>query len=147
MSEALAAISLATDLATGVGFEKGLRVCALATAFSEALELPLEEQRTVHLAALLRSVGCTSHAPENADDFADDIAFEAALRTLDVGDRTTPTAGRKLVVLTERGVRAQQTAREILADSEHDWSRLLGRRDFATLRGLLVRLHDGLWPP
>src|SRR5687768_1667334 len=86
LSEALAAVSLTTDLATGVGFEKGLRVCAVATALADALELPLGMQRTVHVAALLRSVGCTSHAPENAAAFGDDIAFEATLRVLDVGD-------------------------------------------------------------
>ena len=58
-----------------------------------------------------------------------------------------PDDGRaKLVRLTERGARAQETAREIVAQIEHDWSLLLGRRDFATLRELLRRLHDALWP-
>jgi DNA-binding MarR family transcriptional regulator len=57
-----------------------------------------------------------------------------------------PADGRaKLVCLTEHGVRAQQAAREIVAQIEHDWSQLLGRRDFAILRGLLQRLHDALW--
>ena len=59
-----------------------------------------------------------------------------------------PDDGRaKLIRLTERGVRAQEAAREIVAQIEHDWSLVLGRRDFATLRGLLQRLHDTLWPP
>jgi DNA-binding MarR family transcriptional regulator len=58
-----------------------------------------------------------------------------------------PDDGRaKLVRLTERGARAQEAAREILAEIEHDWSLLLGRRDFATLHELLRRLHDVLWP-
>jgi DNA-binding MarR family transcriptional regulator len=58
-----------------------------------------------------------------------------------------PDDGRaKLVHLTERGAHAQETAREIVAQIEHDWSRLLGRRDFATLLELLHRLHDALWP-
>lgn len=58
-----------------------------------------------------------------------------------------PEDGRaKLVRLTERGARAQEAAREIVAQIEHDWSLVLGRDDFATLRELLRRLHDALWP-
>jgi DNA-binding MarR family transcriptional regulator len=58
-----------------------------------------------------------------------------------------PEDGRaKLVCLTERGARAQQAGREIVAQIERDWSQLLGRRDFDALRGLLQRLHETLWP-
>lgn len=59
-----------------------------------------------------------------------------------------PSDGRaKLVRLTARGVRAQEEARAVVAEVEQDWSRLLGARDFALLRGLLQRLHEALWPP
>ena len=59
-----------------------------------------------------------------------------------------PADGRaKLVCLTQRGTRAQEAAREIIAEIEHDWGELLGADDFAVLRGLLQRLHDALWPP
>lgn len=58
-----------------------------------------------------------------------------------------PDDGRaKLIRFTERGAGAQEAAREIVAQIEHDWSLVLGRRDFATLRELLQRLHDALWP-
>jgi DNA-binding MarR family transcriptional regulator len=58
-----------------------------------------------------------------------------------------PADGRaKLVRLTQRGARAQEAAREIVAQIEQDWSRLLGQRDFVELRGLLRRLHEMLWP-
>jgi DNA-binding MarR family transcriptional regulator len=58
-----------------------------------------------------------------------------------------PYDGRaKLVRLTKRGVQAQSAAREIVAQIEHDWSELLGRRDFRTLHQLLHRLHEALWP-
>ena len=58
-----------------------------------------------------------------------------------------PDDGRaKLIRLTERGARAQEAARETVAQIEHDWSLVLGRRDFATLRELLRCLHDALWP-
>lgn len=85
--EVLAALSLTTDLASGVAFEKGLRTCAVATAFGrELLGLPPEELSVVFHAALVRAIGCTSHASENADDFEDDIAFQAWLKELDFGD-------------------------------------------------------------
>jgi DNA-binding MarR family transcriptional regulator len=59
-----------------------------------------------------------------------------------------PSDGRaKLVRLTERGAQAQRTGSEIVAQIEKDWGELLGERDAATLRGLLQRLHDTLWPP
>jgi DNA-binding MarR family transcriptional regulator len=58
-----------------------------------------------------------------------------------------PGDGRaKLVRLTERGAQAQQAARAIVAQIEQDWSELLGRKDFRTLRELLHRLHEALWP-
>jgi len=78
--EVLAALSLTTDLASGVAFEKGLRTCAVAAAFGRELGLPPEELSVVFHTALVRAIGCTSHAPENADDFDDDIAFQAWLR-------------------------------------------------------------------
>jgi len=59
-----------------------------------------------------------------------------------------PGDGRaKLVRFTKRGARAQDAAREIVAQIERDWSSVFGRRDFAELRALLERLHDTLWPP
>ncbi len=84
--EVLAALSLTTDLASGVEFEKGLRTCVLATAFATRLDMSAEERATVFHAALLRSIGCTAHAPENAATFVDDTAFQAALKRLDPGD-------------------------------------------------------------
>ncbi|MBL7522519.1 metal-dependent phosphohydrolase, partial [Frankia sp. CNm7] len=86
-TEVLAALSLTTDLASGMEFEKGLRTCAVATTFAgELLGADAPARRVVFEAALLRSVGCTSFAPENADYFRDDVAFQAALKTLDPGD-------------------------------------------------------------
>jgi HD-GYP domain-containing protein (c-di-GMP phosphodiesterase class II)/DNA-binding CsgD family transcriptional regulator len=84
--EVLAALSLTTDLAGGVTVEKGLRTCLVATAFAGALGLPTTDRTAVFQAALLRSIGCTSHAPENAALFDDDTAFQAALKQLDPGD-------------------------------------------------------------
>lgn len=84
--EVLAALSLTTDLASGVPFEKGLRTCAVAEALAAAVGLDDGDRRVVFQAALLRAVGCTSHASENAGHFGDDVAFQAALKVLDPGD-------------------------------------------------------------
>lgn len=84
--EILAALSLTTDLATGFPFEEGLQVCLVADDLAERLGLDADERRTVFQAALLRSVGCTSHAVENAAEFVDDVAFQRALKALDPSD-------------------------------------------------------------
>jgi DNA-binding MarR family transcriptional regulator len=61
--------------------------------------------------------------------------------------RSDPADGRaKLVCLTERGMRAQEAARKIIAEIEQDWGEMLGADDFAALRTLLQRLHGALWP-
>src|SRR5690349_19906744 len=84
--EVLAAVSLTTDLASGLPFEKGLQTCAVATSFGRSIGLTEPELDVVFHAALLRSIGCTSHSSENADAFGDDLRFQRALKELDVGD-------------------------------------------------------------
>jgi HD-GYP domain-containing protein (c-di-GMP phosphodiesterase class II)/DNA-binding CsgD family transcriptional regulator len=86
LAELLAALSLATDLGSGVAFEKGLRTCLVAGSLANALELDLGEQRAAYQVALLRALGCTASAPENAALFGDDMAFQAAIKRLDPGD-------------------------------------------------------------
>ena len=86
LAEVLAALSLTTDLATGLPFEKGLRTCIVATGLAGALDLDERNRSAVFCAALLQSVGCTAHAPENAALFEDDVAFEAAFRRMDPGN-------------------------------------------------------------
>lgn len=87
--EVMAALSLTTDLATGVPFEKGLQVCLVADRLADELGLDAPTRAAVFQASLLRSIGCTSHAPENAEEFVDDTAFQAALKRLDPGDPET----------------------------------------------------------
>ena len=45
-----------------------------------------DERRAVFHTALLRAVGCTAYAPENAALFLDDTAFQSALKVIDPGD-------------------------------------------------------------
>jgi HD-GYP domain-containing protein (c-di-GMP phosphodiesterase class II) len=48
--------------------------------------LPEPDRVALFHASLLRSIGCTSFAPENAELFVDDTAFQAVLKRLDPGD-------------------------------------------------------------
>jgi len=90
LAELLAALSLTTDLGSGVPFEKGLRTCVVAAALGEALGLDFDQQRAVYEAALLRALGCTASARENAALFGgDDMAFQAGLKRLDPADPAT----------------------------------------------------------
>ncbi|MEU1546876.1 HD domain-containing phosphohydrolase [Nocardia sp. NPDC005745] len=91
-AEVLAALSLTTDLATGMPLEKGLATCLIATHLTERIGLPDAERRAVFLAALLAALGCTGRASENAESYADDIAFQRACHVLDPGDPTVFTA-------------------------------------------------------
>ena len=86
VAEVLAALSLTTDLASGVPFEKGLATCAVSTAFADVLGLAPADRRAVFHTALLRAVGCTAYGPENAALFDDDTAFQSALKVIDPGD-------------------------------------------------------------
>ena len=86
VAEVFAALSLTTDLASGLPFEKGLRTCVVAAALGDALALPAPDRAALHTTALLRSIGCTAYASENAAHFVDDTAFQAALKRLDPGD-------------------------------------------------------------
>lgn len=86
LTEILASLSLATDLATGAQPDKALRVCLAACAIGESLGLDREDQADLHQASLLRAIGCTAHAPENAEHFDDDLAFQRDMHAVDFGD-------------------------------------------------------------
>ncbi|WP_039800888.1 HD domain-containing phosphohydrolase [Nocardia araoensis] len=85
-AELYAALSLTTDLATGMPFEKGLATCLVATDLAERIGLPEADRRAVFHAALLGDLGGTGRASENAESYADDIAFQRACHVLDPGD-------------------------------------------------------------
>lgn len=105
--DVLAALSLTTDLATGLPFERGLRACLVADGLARALELGPPDHRAAFLASLVRAVGC-GHASENAALFGDDIAFERFLATFDPGDGAV--AGAQLAVFENAvGTPALQT--------------------------------------
>ena len=77
--ELLAALSLAADAGAGQPPEHSLRTCALACRLAEAAGLSADERRDVFYVALLRSIGCTSDAHEQAALFGDELAARAEL--------------------------------------------------------------------
>ncbi|MCE5288117.1 MAG: LuxR C-terminal-related transcriptional regulator [Nocardiaceae bacterium] len=85
VAEVLSALALATDVATGVHFEKSLQTCLVADALARDLGLDERDRRATYHAALLRGIGCTSNASESAELFVDDVAFQSAFHVLDVG--------------------------------------------------------------
>ena len=79
LAEFTAALSLAADQAAGLSLEHGLRTCLLATRLARRAGLSDDDLRQVYYTALLRSVGCTSDAHEQAELFGDEIAARSQL--------------------------------------------------------------------
>ena len=79
LAEFTAALSLAADQAAGLSLEHGLRSCLLAVRLARRAGLAAGELRDVYYTALLRSVGCTSDAHEQAGLFGDEISARAEL--------------------------------------------------------------------
>ncbi len=142
--EVLATLSLTTDLATGMPFEKGLRVCLVADSLTRCLGLSPETQATVFTTTLLRSIGCTSHAPENAADFRDDVAFHRILEQLDLG--TPEVLSRQLEMfgdpaLAERFLEIAPTTGPVASTAGCEVSRALAPGVCASAR-VVAALED-----
>jgi len=86
LTEMLAALSLATDLGSGFAPEKGLRVCLVGMAVGTQADIRDGELADLFQSTLLLALGCTAFAPENAEYFDDDLAFQRAMHGLDVTD-------------------------------------------------------------
>src|SRR5215207_5507139 len=74
LAEVVAALSLATDLATGQPLEHGLRRALLAVWLGEELGLSGEQLSTVYYVAQLGTVGCTLELTALASFVQDEIA-------------------------------------------------------------------------
>lgn len=86
--EVLAALSLCTDLANGLPFETAVRTGLVAYRLARAAGLEPAEQGVALHAGLLRFLGCTAFAHEEAQLVGgDDIAFRAAFAAVDHGSR------------------------------------------------------------
>ncbi|MGI8828059.1 MAG: HD domain-containing phosphohydrolase [Chloroflexota bacterium] len=83
----VAALSLATDLGMGQPMEQALRTCLLSINIGRELRLNDEQLSNVYYLALLRFVGCTSDAHEQAAQVGgDEIAHRAGLATVLMGE-------------------------------------------------------------
>lgn len=81
--ELLATLSLVTDLANDFPPEKGLRNCVLAVLMGRELGLGASDAADVFYFGLLRSIGCTSYAYEEAAAMGDDTNFRSTFAGLD----------------------------------------------------------------
>lgn len=88
LAELIGSLSLATDLAAGLGLEAALRICVLATDLARDLGLQGQALSDVYYAALLRFLGCTAYAHETAALMGGDD--QAALRALWLMDTGSP---------------------------------------------------------
>lgn len=85
LAELLAALSLATDVADGFPYEKALRTCLLAMRLADAHGVDDATRPHVYYAALLRYIGCTAFAHEEASVYGggDDIQLRRTMADVD----------------------------------------------------------------
>jgi HD-GYP domain-containing protein (c-di-GMP phosphodiesterase class II)/DNA-binding CsgD family transcriptional regulator len=72
LTELIAALSLASDLAIGEPMEHALRRCLIAVRLGRALGLAEDELTTIYDLALLRSIGCTAEQHELSRRFGNE---------------------------------------------------------------------------
>jgi HD-GYP domain-containing protein (c-di-GMP phosphodiesterase class II) len=89
MAELLAALSLMSDLASGLPVEHALRQCLIASRLAQVLELDEASRDAVYHAGLMAWIGCHVDAYEQAKWFGDDAALKADFRRTDF---TSPRA-------------------------------------------------------
>ena len=118
LAELVAVLSLATDLGMGQPLEQALRTCLLSVAAGRDLGVGGDDLRDVYYLALLRFVGCTSDAHEQAALVGgDEIAFRAGVAPVVMGD-TPEFLGylmRRFAAGAPPPTRARRVAR-VLAD-------------------------------
>ncbi|HEY3059407.1 MAG TPA: HD domain-containing phosphohydrolase [Chloroflexota bacterium] len=83
LAELVAALALATDLATGQPLEHGLRRTLLAVWLGQEIGLGQDEMGSAYYVALLGSVGCILDSAAFADFVSDEIAMSEQLMTVD----------------------------------------------------------------
>ena len=97
VAELLTALSLATDLGQGQPMDWELRSCLLAMSLADRAGVDEGTRRDVYDLALLRYIGCTSHAHEVAQTFGDEIAARDRFLAADLTDKRS--VGRSIVQL------------------------------------------------
>jgi hypothetical protein len=85
VAEVVGALSLATDLGTGVPQERALRACLLAVRFGELIGLDQQALERIYYLCQLAMLGCTADGPTSAAVFGDEIAIGPRLAPLMFG--------------------------------------------------------------
>jgi HD-GYP domain-containing protein (c-di-GMP phosphodiesterase class II) len=93
LAELLSALSLATDLGTGLPPETSVRTAVLATLLARRLGLVGAELASVYWAGILRHLGCTAWAHEGAALVGDDHELIRAFEGVDRGRRASMLDG------------------------------------------------------
>ncbi|HEX6195545.1 MAG TPA: HD domain-containing phosphohydrolase [Jiangellaceae bacterium] len=120
LADLLAALSVVTDLGMGQPPEKAIRSCVLATALARVSDVPEKQVRDVYLTTLLRHLGCTATAADEASWFGGDELVSRPLgERADFGDARESVA---LVLSTGRGSgirRPGLIARAVVGERRH----------------------------
>ena len=85
-ADLLAAVSVATDLGMGQEPEKAICACLVATALARRMGTPEADVTDVYYTALLRHLGCTATAHEEAYLGGDELASRPAAERADFGN-------------------------------------------------------------
>jgi HD-GYP domain-containing protein (c-di-GMP phosphodiesterase class II) len=85
LAELIAALSLATDLGNAMPLEWTMRTCVIALGTGRRLGLADADLADAYYATLLRSIGCTAYASEEASLFGDDIQYRNTYFPVDFG--------------------------------------------------------------
>ena len=139
LAEAVAVLSLATDLAMGLPLEHGLRTALLALRTAQAMGLSEDDQVTVFYAGVLHFAGCTAESEIDARFFGDELIARPQMLEVQLGSRwelvarATRTAHQGRAPLTRAAVMARSAFGGIAefrkwAASHCDVARLLGAR-------------------
>ena len=97
LAEILGALSLATDIANGNPMESALRASLIAAELARDLGASHGETSDAYYAALLRHLGCTAVAHEEAAAFGDDLVARQAYAPADqtsTGELLAATLGQ-----------------------------------------------------
>src|SRR5215472_9840839 len=86
LAEVVCAISMATDLGTGVPLEHAARTCLLSLRLGRRIGLGEVDLSDLYYLTLLRMAGCTAESALSAEHFADEVEFGSQTYQLDYGD-------------------------------------------------------------
>jgi HD-GYP domain-containing protein (c-di-GMP phosphodiesterase class II) len=149
LADLLAAVSVATDLGMGQEPEKAICACLVATALARRMGTPEAEVSDVYYTALLRHLGCTATAHEEAYLGGDELASRPAAERADFGN---PREAFALLFQLGKGTgadRARYLVRAIRSGKKGDQAILgalceVGAR-LAERLGLNPAVRDGLY--